>query len=595
MPKGETATIADDSDPGKSKSCQEDPSLAPPPRDPPHPSPPLPAVALADLEKDLSCPVCFQTLRDPFLTACGHSFCYSCVSTHLNGRSSCPCCSSYLTTKLMYPNVLLGKVVRELQTLKSLTRGSPTENLRVALQHGAHDMSLKEIDFLLNLLSDRKMKAQHREAEENMDYLLEFFHELKRRKQLELDKVKEDMRALKNDLLSLRQERSQLQQQKKSYLTAFSGAKMSASSTSSGISQNSVAKLLQPTPKRRKAMVLIEQYDLFREIYIDEIRRCQSRGSYGSGLDTFRSVVSGFCRYSLDFDPGDEFFVTASVSGYLRVFEFPKAVRWSLVVWNPSLEIQTGKKLSCVSWDKFSKSCVATSDYDGIIKIWDISACQNTVNYDEHERRIWSVDFSPMEPSRLVSGGDDGKVKLWSKELKTSVLTVEVKANICSVTFNPISSNLVGAGSADHCIYYYDLRQTKCPLHLFKGHEKAVSYVKFTPSNEMVSASTDGTLRLWSLESWNTLQVYRGHTNEKNFVGLSVTSDYIACGSETNEVYVYHKGIPKPALSHLFARKDAADDDTRPFVSAVCWRRSDSHTMLAASSQGEIRALMLAS
>ncbi|XP_024534499.1 E3 ubiquitin-protein ligase COP1 [Selaginella moellendorffii] len=330
-----------------------------------------------------------------------------------------------------------------------------------------------------------------------------------------------------------------------------------------------------------------------------------SSNSFSSKSFSSSSSSSSDILCSLDFDPGDEFFVTASVSGYLRVFEFPKVNMSFLRILQPGRHngltsvgcemVPCRKKLSCVSWDKFSKSCVATSDYDGIIKIWDISACQNTVNYDEHERRIWSVDFSPMEPSRLVSGGDDGKVKLWSKELKTSVLTVEVKANICSVTFNPISSNLVGAGSADHCIYYYDLRQTKCPLHLFKGHEKAVSYVKFTPSNEMVSASTDGTLRLWSLESWNTLQVYRGHTNEKNFVGLSVTSDYIACGSETNEVYVYHKGIPKPALSHLFARKDAADDDTRPFVSAVCWRRSDSHTMLAASSQGEIRALMLAS
>jgi len=31
------------------------------------------------------------------------------------------------------------------------------------------------------------------------------------------------------------------------------------------------------------------------------------------------------------------------------------------------------------------------------------------------------------------------------------------------------------------------------------------------------------------------------HTNEKNFVGLAVNSEYIACGSETNEVFVYHK------------------------------------------------------
>lgn len=37
------------------------------------------------------------------------------------------------------------------------------------------------------------------------------------------------------------------------------------------------------------------------------------------------------------------------------------------------------------------------------------------------------------------------------------------------------------------------------------------------------------------------LRTFMGHTNEKNFVGLTVNSEYLACGSETNEVLVYHK------------------------------------------------------
>jgi WD40 repeat protein len=31
----------------------------------------------------------------------------------------------------------------------------------------------------------------------------------------------------------------------------------------------------------------------------------------------------------------------------------------------------------------------------------------------EHERRVWSVDFSTVDPTKLVSGSDDGSVKLW--------------------------------------------------------------------------------------------------------------------------------------------------------------------------------------
>jgi len=43
--------------------------------------------------------------------------------------------------------------------------------------------------------------------------------------------------------------------------------------------------------------------------------------------------------------------------------------------------------------------------------------------------------------------------------------------------------------------------------------------------------------------SFFQVRTFRGHKNEKNFVGLSVNNEYIACGSETNEVFVYHKVI----------------------------------------------------
>ena len=32
----------------------------------------------------------------------------------------------------------------------------------------------------------------------------------------------------------------------------------------------------------------------------------------------------------------------------------------------------------------------------------------------EHERRVWSIDFSSADPTLLASGSDDGSVKLWS-------------------------------------------------------------------------------------------------------------------------------------------------------------------------------------
>lgn len=75
------------------------------------------------------------------------------------------------------------------------------------------------------------------------------------------------------------------------------------------------------------------------------------------------------------------------------------------------------------------------------------------------------------------------------------------------------------------------------------GHRKAVSYVRYMGDGELVSASTDSTLRSWSTQAYEPLRTYSGHVNEKNFVGLSVGGNFVACGSETSEVRLF--------ISHL--------------------------------------------
>ena len=110
----------------------------------------------------------------------------------------------------------------------------------------------------------------------------------------------------------------------------------------------------------------------------------------------------------------------------------------------------------------------------------------------------------------------------------------------------------------NHNVYYYDLRTTKSPLLIFKGHNKAVSYVKFLNEKEIVSASTDSQIKLWTTEHSNCIHSYRGHLNDKNFVGLTTNDDFFACGSENNSLYVYYKGIEKQMLSYSFNIKSVS-------------------------------------
>lgn len=43
--------------------------------------------------------------------------------------------------------------------------------------------------------------------------------------------------------------------------------------------------------------------------------------------------------------------------------------------------MSTRAKLSCLSWDKQSKNIIASSDYDGIVTVWDVNRGQVNHNH----------------------------------------------------------------------------------------------------------------------------------------------------------------------------------------------------------------------
>ncbi|XP_057784867.1 E3 ubiquitin-protein ligase COP1-like [Salvia miltiorrhiza] len=634
-------------------------------------------------EKELSCPICMQIMKDAFLTSCGHSFCYMCIVTHLQNKSDCPCCAQFLTPSQLFPNFLLNKLLKKTSAHQLSKLASPVEQFRQSLEQGCQ-VSVKELDSLVSLVAEKKRKLEQEEAERNMQILLDFLHCLRKQKVNELNEVQSDLQYIKEDLNAVERHRIELYQAKERCsvkLKMVSGDPLGIRSRTSsrpmdrnipGLVSNSYnirgitsmnfqykkdegrAQVNIPRTQSKEAAALNEptsqhmsqsglavmrkkrvhaQFNELQEFYLQKRRQLVDhlekqgkkdksiirREGYSSGLAEFQSVLSTFTRFSrlrviaelkhgdlfhspnivssIEFDRDDELFATAGVSRRIKVFDFSSVVNEPTDVHCPVIEMTTRSKLSCLSWNKFTKNHIASSDYEGIVTVWDVGTQQSIMEYEEHEKRAWSVDFSPTEPSMLVSGSDDCKVKIWCTRQEGSVINIDMKTNICCVKYNPESSKYVAVGSADHHIHYYDLRNPCHPLCVFSGHKKAVSYVKFLSSNELASASTDSTLRLWDVKDNLLVRTFRGHTNEKNFVGLTVNvnDDFLSCGSETNEVFVYHKAITKPVTWHKFGSPDIEDieeDAGSYFISAVCWKVG-SPTILAANSRGTIKVMAL--
>ncbi|KAI9263394.1 hypothetical protein BDA99DRAFT_66447 [Phascolomyces articulosus] len=52
----------------------------------------------------LLCPICRDVLNSVAVTACGHTFCYPCISQYVASSPDCPICRSRLTQQQILPN-----------------------------------------------------------------------------------------------------------------------------------------------------------------------------------------------------------------------------------------------------------------------------------------------------------------------------------------------------------------------------------------------------------------------------------------------------------------------------------------------------------
>lgn len=318
-------------------------------------------------------------------------------------------------------------------------------------------------------------------------------------------------------------------------------------------------------------------------------------------LSTGSKIIS-----SIESNRNGDLFATAGVLKKINIYSFNNILdseNLNISRNYPIVQIESVAKISCLSWNPFYENKLCSADYDGNLNLHDTLIGKLVNSWTEHEKRCWSVDTSILDPQQMISGSDDCKVKLWNQKNQKSIMTIDLKANVCSVRFSPKDSNLVAVGAADHRVLLFDLRKPSIPIFNGKEHVKSVSYVRFTESgSSVISASTDSTLRLWTQSntlSWESDKVMQGHLNQKNFVGLSnVNYNLIATGTEENSVAIYDQNLEYPVLKYSLKSKcpltgTVMNDETSTFVSSVSWaNRPDNDgnsVLLISNSTGNIK------
>ncbi|KAE8723984.1 WD repeat-containing protein RUP1 [Hibiscus syriacus] len=310
----------------------------------------------------------------------------------------------------------------------------------------------------------------------------------------------------------------------------------------------------------------------------------------------------------IEFDPSNTILATGGIARKIRIYTLnpllPQEETQSIAFLDHvnacDYYICTPAKLSSLRWKTGSGGRVLGSgDYDGVVTEYDLERKLSIFERDEHSgRRVWSVDYSHSHPFLGASGSDDGTIQIWDTRCSeggqcvAKVQPTAARSSVCCVEFDPFGDALVAVGCADMKAYAYDVRRIPEPVYTFDGHTKTVTYVRFLDAGTMVTASTDGCLKLWNVDDSRLIRTYKGHVNSRSFVGLSVWrhGGLLGCGSEDNQVFVYDKRWGEPIWVHGFEPM-GRDRFDHGFVSSVCWRQvnEDQCTLVAGGSDGVLQ------
>lgn len=150
---------------------------------------------------------------------------------------------------------------------------------------------------------------------------------------------------------------------------------------------------------------------------------------------------------------------------------------------------------------------IAAAHQDRTIRLWDLIRINQDIEKNTlrgHNKKIYDLTYSP-DGSKLASASADNNIRLWNlanfpahhrDRIESKLLPY--RDTVLTVAFSS-DSQLVAGGSVNGTIQVWDAN-TGDQIYLFTEHTKPVEQVVFSPDRKkLVSASTDQTVRVWSL------------------------------------------------------------------------------------------------
>lgn len=195
----------------------------------------------------------------------------------------------------------------------------------------------------------------------------------------------------------------------------------------------------------------------------------------------------------------------------------------------------------------------------GVDGKWNLFACNNKklmiFSYGKNAKQPFgdgnynsktfatNVSSVSVNESHIAVGLADGEVKILGGDLKELASKKISRKYVSEIAWNPINKNKLAIACTDDKIVLLELKadNTLEVTGELNGHTQSVAFVKWSDknSNRLVSASFDGSVRVWDVEegkciAWNQ---YDNHM----FCAIFMPTDenFILCSGKSETMHVF--------------------------------------------------------
>jgi len=180
----------------------------------------------------------------------------------------------------------------------------------------------------------------------------------------------------------------------------------------------------------------------------------------------------------------------------------------------------------------------ATGSHDHTIKLWNTATGDLIATLEGHTNRVHAVAFS-ADSKRLASAGADGRIRFWDVDARKERMPSFAKADaVHTLAFAPDGQTLAVGGARNITLHNPADGRLKQTL---EGHSDQVfTLAFFRDGTRMLSASHDGTARLWDMATGKVVRTLARGPVHLRCAALSADGAMIATGERGGTIALWN-------------------------------------------------------